>query len=166
MSWAGVLPFAFLLAVAPACRREISALNMRNQTVAFDQDLEKLRKLVTLPAPPVQVWYEQVPRGASGGLGPSDYLLIVVMRFKPNELASITAHAQRRPGPLPRITSEANRPWIPEPVKSAICPHDDYSVSVRGETFDAADFSKSPFLSGTFTVVEGGEYVVLVMGTS
>jgi len=59
-----------------------------------------------------------------------------------------------------------NRPWFPEQVKAAIRPHDDHSVSVRGETFDAAPFAKSPFLSGSFVAVEGGEYVILFLQTS
>jgi hypothetical protein len=60
----------------------------------------------------------------------------------------------------------ANRPWVPEPVRAAIRPYDDHSVTVRGDKFDAAPFAKSPFLSGTFTALEGGEYVLLVLQTS
>lgn len=144
----------------------MSAMKEKNQTVTVDQRIDKLREVVTLPTPPVEVWFEQVPRGTPGGLGPSDYLLIAVMRFKPTELARITERAQRRPGTPPRVTSSAKRPWLPEPVKAAIRDYDDHSVSVRGEKFDAASFAKSPFLSGTFSVVEGGEYVILVMETS
>jgi hypothetical protein len=44
-------------------------------------------------------------------------------------------------------------------VQSAIQPYDERSVAVRGEKFDAAPFAKSPYLSGTFVVVEGGEFV-------
>jgi hypothetical protein len=135
-----------------------------NPTIA-DHRIDKLGQLVTLPMPPAEVWFEQVARGTQGGLGPSDYLLIAVMRFRPNEIEHLKKNAQRRPGDPPRITSAANRPWFPEPVKAAIHPFDDHSVSVRGEKFDAATFAKSPFLSGTFSIIEGGEYVVLVMET-
>jgi hypothetical protein len=51
-------------------------------------------------------------------------------------------------------------------VKAAIHPYDDHSVTVRGDKFDAAPFAKSPFLSGAFVAVEGGEYAILVLQTS
>jgi hypothetical protein len=160
-----MLPFAVWLAMGPACHKGISAMKEENQAPVVDQHIEKLRELITLPVIPAEVWFEQVPRGTTGGLGPNDYLLIAVMRFKPIELARITQHGQRRPGSPPRITSSANRPWFPEPVKAALRPYDDHSVSVRGEKFDAAPFAKSPFLSGTFSAIDGGEYVILVMET-
>jgi hypothetical protein len=166
VGWAVTLPFAVWLAMAPACHKGISAMKEKKQAVVVDQRIEKLAELITLPTTPIEVWFEQVPRGTTGGLGPNDYLLIAVMRFKPIELARITERGQRRPGSPPRITSSANRPWLPEPVKAAIRPHDDHSVSVRGEKFDGAPFAKSPYLSGTFSAVEGGEYVILVMETT
>jgi hypothetical protein len=87
-----------------------------NQQVVVDQTLETLRELITLPATPAEVWFEQLARGTPGGLGPTDYVLIVVMRFNPTELARIKAQAQRRPGSPPRLASDVNRPWFPEPV--------------------------------------------------
>lgn len=131
-----------------------------------DRRVEKLRELITLPAAPADAWFEQVPRGAAGGLGPTDYLLVVVMRFDRTRLSTITAAAHPRPGTPPRISATANRPWFPEPVRAATRPYDDHSVTVRGEKFDAAPFAKSPFLSGYFVVVEGGEYVILALETS
>jgi AcrR family transcriptional regulator len=142
------------------------AMNAKNEGGAVDRRSERLRELIALPAPPVEVWFEQVPRGAPGGLGPTDYLLVAVMRFRPDDLARLTAAAPRRPGSPPRVLAAAQRPWLPEPVKAAIRPHDERSVTVRGEKFDAAAFAKSPFLSGSFVAVEGGEYVLLVLQTT
>jgi hypothetical protein len=141
-------------------------MNEKHEGAAVERRIEKLRNLVTLPATPAEVWFEQVPRGTPGGLGPTDYLLVAVLRFERADLARITATAQRRPGSPPRLSTTAHRPWLPEPVKAAIRPHDDHSVTVRGDKFDAAPFAKSPFLSGTFVAVEGGEYVILVLQTS
>jgi hypothetical protein len=44
--------------------------------------------------------------------------------------------------------------------------YDEHSVAIRGEKFDAGQFAKSPFLSGIFIAVEGGEHIVLLVGTS
>lgn len=88
------------------------------------------------------------------------------MRFERADLSRITTAAQRRPGSPPRIPTTANRPWFPEPVRAVINACDDQSVTVRGDKFDAAAFAKSPFLSGIFIAVEGGEYIILVLQTS
>ena len=159
------LSFAIGALGGPACHRGMSAMNGKNETVA-DRRIEKLRELITLPAMPTEVWFEQVPRGASGGLGPTDYLLVVVMRFDRDKLSPVTAAAHHRPGAPPRISATANRWWFPEPVRAAIHPYDDHSVTVHGEKFDAAPFAKSPFLSGYFVVVEGGQYLILALETS
>ncbi len=165
MRWAVALLFAIGALGGPACHKGMSAMNGKNESAA-DRRLEKLRDLIALPATPTEVWFEQVPRGAPGGLGPTDYLLVAVMRFDHAQLASVTATAHRRPGAPPRISAAANRPWFPEPVRAATRPYDDHSVTVRGDKFDAAPFAKSPFLSGYFVVVEGGEYVILALETS
>ena len=154
--------FAIGAIAAPACHKGMSATN----DGAADRRVEKLRDLIALPATPSEVWFEQVPRGTSGGLGPTDYLLVAVMRFDRAQLASVTAATHRRPGAPPRISATANRPWFPDSVRAFIRPHDDHSVTVRGDKFDATPFAKSPFLSGYFVVVEGGEYVILALETS
>jgi hypothetical protein len=152
--------------VGPACHKGMSAMKEKNESAGVDRRIEKLRELITLPATPAEVWFEQVPLRKPGGLGPTDYLLVAAIRFQPADLARITSTARSRPGSPPRISTAANRPWLPEPVKAAIHPHDERSVTIRGGKFDAAPFAKSPFLSGTFVAVEGGEYVVLVLQTS
>lgn len=50
-------------------------------------------------------------------------------------------------------------------MQSALQPYEDSSVTVRGTKFDASGFAKAPFSSGTFVVIEGGEYIILVLET-
>lgn len=160
------LLLGFSMAVGPACHKGVSAMNeKKNQGAPVDRRIEILRELITLPATPVEVWFEQTPLGRPGGLGPTDYMLVVVLRFARADLARITSAAQPLPGSPARIATTANRAWLPEPVKGAIRPHDESSVSIRGGQFDAAPFARSPFPSGTFVAVEGGEYVLLVLQT-
>jgi hypothetical protein len=152
--------------VGPACHKGVLAMNEKKDGGDVDRRIEKLRDVITLPAAPTEVWFQQVPLGKPGGLGPTDYLLVAVIRFQPADLARITSSAQPRPGSPPRISTAANRPWLPEPVRAAIHPFDDRSVTIRGSKFDASVFAKSPFLSGTFVALEGGEWVLLVLQTS
>jgi hypothetical protein len=141
-------------------------MNGEKETTSVDQGVESLRKRITLPATPVEVWFEEVPRGKQGGIGPTDFVLIAAMRFGRDDLERVIGAAQPRPGSPPRLSSVARRPWLPEPVQSAIQPFDDRSVAVRGTKFDAAQFARSPFLSGTFVAIEGGDYILLVLETT
>ncbi|HXU60188.1 MAG TPA: hypothetical protein VN962_00705 [Polyangia bacterium] len=166
MRWAVAILLGAGLLGGPACHKGISATNERAGAAAPDRGVDKLRSLITLPANPSEVWFEQVPRGTPGGLGPTDSRLVAVLRFERAALARVTAAAQRRPGTPPRISAAASRPWFPDVVKGAVRPYDDHSVAVRGDKFDAAPFAKSPLLSGSFVAVEGGEYVILVLETS
>ncbi|HEX3696216.1 MAG TPA: hypothetical protein VH374_12605 [Polyangia bacterium] len=128
------------------------------------RSVDQLKALINLPISPSEVWFEDVPRGQPGGLGPTDYVLVAVLRMAPTATAELTKTATSRPGN--RISSTANRPWLPPPVRAAIQPFDDHSVTVRGQKFDAAPFLKAPFSTGYFIVVDGGEYVIVSLQTS
>jgi hypothetical protein len=160
------LALAILLLGAPACHGRSFAASGRAEPGAADRQVDRLKSLITLPAKPTEVWFEQVPRGPSGGAGPTDNLLVAVLRFDPADLARVTAVARQRPGSPPRISSAAHRTWFPDAVKGALRPYDYRSVAVRGDKFDASLFAKSPFGSGYFVAVEGGEYVILVLETT
>ncbi len=155
-----------LLLVAPGCHTRSLGSAGGTQAGAANRQVDKLQSLITLPAKPAEVWFEEVPRGAPGGAGPIDALLVAVLRFDPADLARVTAGARQRPGSPPRISSTADRSWFPDAIKGALRPYDYRSVAVRGDKFDAAPFAKSPFGSGYFVAVEGGEYVILVLETS
>jgi hypothetical protein len=154
------------LAGGAACKKGPSTMNAKNQEVAVNRALPELAKVVTLPATPTEVWFEQVARGRPGELGPTDYLLVAVLRFQPADLARIAATAHRGFGSPPRISATANRPWFPAPVRAAIRPYDDRSATVAGTGFDAASFASSSFPRGQFIALEGGEYIILVLETT
>ena len=96
-----------------------------------------------------------------------DYVLVAVMRFDRAALLSIALKAgPPRPGSPPRISTTANRPWLPPAVRSRVEPFDDHSVTLRGQKFDAGPLLKAPFGTGYFVIVEGTELVVLSLQTS
>ena len=124
------------------------------------------RKIVKLPADPSEVWFEQIPRGKPGGLGPTDYFLVAVMRFSPSTLSTLLKNATRTGDPSPGILPAVNRAWFPPPVKAAVRSVGAQSVEVRGEEYDGAPFASGAFSSGSFIVIDGNEYVLLVLTTS
>lgn len=68
---------ALLLAVGVACslscHKGPSTMKGKNEDVAVDRQIEKLRDIITLSSTPGEVWFEIVPLGIPGGLGPTDY---------------------------------------------------------------------------------------------
>jgi hypothetical protein len=137
-----------------------------SQPATPSRSISDFRKVVKLPADPGEVWFEQVPRGTPGGLGPTDYFLVAVMRFSPSALSALLKNATRTGDPSPGILPAVNRAWFPPPVKAAVRSVDAQNVSVRGEEYDGAPFASGAFSSGSFIVIEGGEYVLLVLATS
>lgn len=69
------------------------------------------------------------------------------------------------PGIRPAIHHDSG-PWFPAPIKAAVRTIDATTAAVRGEQFDAASFARGTYSAGSFVVVDGGEYVLLVLGTS
>lgn len=156
---------AAALAIGLSCHEKVSKMNGDKPAVSADRQIENLRKRITFPATPVDVWFEELPRGKQGGIGPTDFVLIAAMRFARDDLDRVIGGAQPRPGSPPRLSKLALQPWLPEPVRSALQSYDDSSVTVRGTKFDASAFAKAPFSSGTFVAIEGGEYIILVLET-
>jgi len=150
----------------PACHREDVNMNRGQTTPSPQRSVETLGKIVTLPIVPLEAWFEDVPEGTTGGLGPTDYLLVAVLRFDKAALSRFTGAATGKRDPEAQIVAMANRPWFPPPVKAAIRPGDAGAVVVRGTMFDGAPFAKNAFATGSFIVVDGGEYAILVLATS
>jgi hypothetical protein len=104
---AQLLLAAFLVS-GLACLDEVSTTR-ESSAVSVDRRIELLGKIVTLPATPVEVWFEQVPIGTLGGFGPTDYTLIAVLRFARDDTATIMRAAEPRPGAPPRLSTRVQR---------------------------------------------------------
>lgn len=148
------------------CKQENTTMNSGSPAQSISHDRNLLQAQLKLPAEPLEVSFEEVPRGVAGGLGPTDYLLVALLRFDANTLARLGASSQARPGNPPRISPLANRPWFPVAVKAAIERKDDAGVAIRGRKFDAINLLKAPYATGYFVIVEGTDYVILSAQTS
>lgn len=114
-----------------------------------------------LPATPLEVSFEEIPRGTPGPIGPTDYILLAVVRFDADVVRQLVAAA------APDASSSAvvplpNRPWLPAAVKAKIIGVDASGVLVRGQELAPEPVLKSPFLLGSALVVEGTDYVVVL----
>jgi hypothetical protein len=156
----------FALGSAQACREDKVKMKNEGPAPSASHDQEVLRSLLNLPGAPLEASFEQLPRGVPGGLGPTDYVLVAVLRLDKPTLAHLAQISQPRPGNPPRISLLAHRPWFPASVKAAIEGRDEKSVSIRGRKFDAAPLLKSPYTTGYFVIVEGTDYVNISAQTS
>jgi hypothetical protein len=134
---------------------------------APQHDLEVLQRLMVLPEKPVEASFEQVPRGTGGALGPSDYLLVAVLRFVPDAMKALLGQAQERTVGSSRISARAARNWFPAEVKAAMGEPEGQSgaISVKGRKFDATLFARAPLLQGYFIQVTDTPFVIVVMQT-
>lgn len=147
----------------PSCSHKKDSMNQKVDA-QVSHSAQVLSAQLALPGPPVEVSFEQVSRGSEGGLGPTDRVLVALVRFDEKTLALLAKEAQPRPGT--KISALANRPWFPAAVRSAITHVDDGTFSVRGRKFDAASLLKAPYATGYFVLVEGTDYVIISVQTS
>ncbi len=76
----------------------------RTEAVTVSTDIEALGRLIRLPARPQEAWWQTQALGEAGGLGPSDWLLVAVLRFAPDAARPLLAGAaqtQLPPGDFP-----------------------------------------------------------------
>src|SRR3569623_122218 len=156
-----------LLAADGGCHARKDAMKSAPAPSPVSHDVQLLGKLLTLPAPPLEVTFEEVPVGTPGGLGPTDYLLIAVLRFDAAveaKLAGTTQPSGSRDVALP------SRPWFPDAVKAKLAKKLDEKSGtdsvVRGRTIDAASMFRPRYASGWAVQVDGTAYIVLVAQTS
>jgi hypothetical protein len=82
-----------LLALCGACGSK--APGASHATAVPLRSGEVLARLIHLPVAPLEVWYEQIPLGVEGGLGPTDYVLVAVLRLEPVAVERLVADASR-----------------------------------------------------------------------
>lgn len=153
------------ICLSPACQRARTPASASDPAWHPSRSLAALGRIIRLPVQPREVWFEDLPRGIEGGLGPTDYTLVAVMRFDRDELARLLADAGIEDDR--QLGSPLTLPWFPPAVKAALRDNGDGGPSsARGRTFDGAPFARGAFLNGSFTVFEGGEYVLLVLWTT
>ena len=155
------------LIACPRNEKEINESTQQMQTVAPRTDLDAFARKLTLPEKPASVLYEKVFLGEPGPFGPSDYLLVSVMKFEPDVLDRLVAKMVEKKGGPPRISGRSARPWFPPEVKAAFGPPEgpSGSMTVRGREFDAKPFLRSPLDQGIVLSVTGTTFLIVALQT-
>lgn len=135
---------------------------------AFEEDIEKLSTLITLPAPPVEAKWTQYNLGVANSdvPGPTDYVVLAVLRYDVTTAAEIAAQLNAQPTSREwYVDANFVRPWFPDEVKNSFVLDELSNLQKLNQpAHEPTLFAKSPLLQGYAFVV--GEYVVVYLQTS
>lgn len=148
------------------CKESKGTMTRKDPATNVIRGVEQLRKQVNLPDVPIEAEFELMTVGTPGGMGPTDHMLVAVLRFDKPALQHLISVSAQRPNATPRILTATRRDWFPAALKAALSPAEEDTLTVRGRKFDAESFLKNPYASGYFIVVDGDEYVILTVETS
>jgi hypothetical protein len=129
--------------------------------IEAERDVAKLEKIVRLPIRPLEVWFRSVPRGANGGLGPTDWTFLAVMRFDPAALTEFVNSGQLVEKGEPRFPKNEVAPWLPSQVTAALQPGTGTHLRIKGRRFDAAPFARESSGAGSLFFLDDVPFVVL-----
>ena len=125
------------------------------------RDIAALARIIQLPVQPVEVWFDSIPRGKSGGMGPTDHTFVAVMRFEAKALETFLNSNKLTEKTEARFPSHEVAPWFPPAVMAALEPLDADYKRVKGRRFEATPFAKGPGVPGSFFVLHDAPFVIL-----
>lgn len=135
---------------------------------AFQEDVEQLSALITLPSAPLEAKWTQYTLGNpnSDAPGPTDYAVIAVLRYDTATAAEIASQlGAQSNGRDWYVDGNFVRPWFPDEVKASIVPDELSNLQmVNQPAYDPTLFAKPPLLQGYAYVV--GDYVVVYLQTT
>ncbi len=135
-----------------------------NANVAKDDVLE-LERIINLPFEPdlSSVWREINLKEQSGEhiSGPNDRKLIAVLKFKPEESEAIVAKAETYRPSVPAVL-EVESWYPPELIAQS---GNSGNETIKGNSYAANDFIKTPFIGGKLTRVANTDLFILELTT-
>jgi hypothetical protein len=131
-------------------------------TSSVSHDAHVLGLLLQLPAPPLEVTFEEVPVGTPGGFGPTDYRLVAVIRF---DAGIVEKLARSGADTATDSVGVPDAPWLPDAVKAQVV-REGGRAFVRGRTLDGEAMFRPRYSTGGAVLVAGTDYVILVAQTS
>jgi hypothetical protein len=136
-------------------------LKRDKESSAAERDVTVLEKIIQLPIRPEEVWFRSLPRGASGGVGPTDWTFLAVMRFDPQTLEEFVKSGKLVEKLEPRLPRKEIAAWFPPEVIAALEPAGDTHMRVKGRRFDGSPFARGTATTGSFFVLDHSPFVIL-----
>lgn len=131
----------------------------------MERDLQKLAKLITLPRPPQDVWWQTVQAGEPG-FGSTDWSLVAVLQFDPEDLRAILTESPLLPeGDVPTLNRALLFGGSPEVFQSRLVEVGPGLFRLPSPARGPDLFVRSPLLDG-YLVPVTEDTVFLLLSTS
>lgn len=143
---------ALVLAFTTACAKKKDAVS---------NDIDRLGKLIHLPARPASVSFETIDLSDSRALGPTDWYLMASLSYSGEQIAQITA--QSKPATEPGLLDKNEiRPWFSPALKANWI---DAGAHLRSaaSAYQATVFYKGTLHDGYFVAIPGSNEIFLYM---
>ncbi len=129
-------------------------------TETISKDIDELAKNINLPVRPAEaVWKKKTLGNPESTIpGPSDYLLVAVLKYDEAEIEKIIEQTKEKPVKGVVQTED----WFPEDLKNLAQDFENEKL-LSGEKYDTKSFARSPYLNGTILRVNGSNYFVLTL---
>lgn len=111
-------------------------------------DVAKLSRFINLPKQPEEVRWETVERGASGGMGSNDWVLIAVMRFSQKDIDGIISELSGSESEAATLDKSMVFDWYPPELREILTAEAGGGRRIKGKVYDPAPFAKSPLMNG------------------
>lgn len=142
-----------LLACTASAPGEMSMTDA-GRVAPVETDVDKLSKLVRLPVRPKAAQWRRATLGSGGPLGPTDWTLVALLDFEPEDADAIVSVARQRP--TPAAVTIGDRSWLPPEVSAAL---------EKASRLDASAFHRSPLMHGVLLHLDGSSRFVLILYT-
>lgn len=139
-----------------------------NRDLAGDDPVQ-LIKAVNLPENPQELVFKEIPVSGEEKENrpqqrpsPEEKKLVVVVKYSPGETATIIEKAKKYREPVPtKIDAED---WFPaELIAQSQAAGDE---ALKGKTYAADDFLKTPYTDGKLTRIDNTDYLILELFAS
>lgn len=125
-------------------------------------DLNGLSRLIALPSSPKQVQWQLLSRGVSGGIGPSDWILVAILTFENQQLKELLERAKPIPARKSLLSAE-DMSRIQGDFRQRL--DEVITEPVDASWFSGESFFKSPLLQGAFAHDQQSSEIVLCLYT-
>lgn len=119
-------------------------------------DVDELSRFIAFPFPPKAAWWRTADRGDSGALGPSDWELMAVLQFAPEDIESIIGKSGlQKSDPPEKII--ASSPGMSELLKN--------HGPLEDRLYGAELFARSPLIDGFVVRIKGTDKLFIYLAT-
>lgn len=128
-------------------------------------DVERLAKLIHLPARPNSVRWMLTPLGEPGPIGPTDYSLVALLDYDDATCEMIAHDSHGEPAMVPSLSPEEVADWLPAELHDRLVRVSNGYYRIEGTAFAPALFAHGSFLVGYAVRIERTNLLLVALST-